>query len=184
MVLYGREYPFHSDFREWMRYECLLCDGDIPEWERSELAAGLVFPPELHVPFTRDTADFLSWFHRGGTERILMESEDTENEGGFLETRLPYRFDYDFSLIYAAFLEQYGIDLITISYLHWWKFRALFLGLHDCKFTDVVGYRTADTINMSDKMKQQYEALQAAYELPVSVNTRLRIERARAFLNG
>lgn len=182
MVLYGREYSFHSDFREWLRYECLLTDGDVPEWERGALAANLIFPPELHVPITKDTAAFISWFYRGGEHRSISD-EDAEQEV-ILETRLPYRFDEDFQLIYAAFLEKYGVDLISIDYLHWWKFRAMFFGLHDCRFTDVVGYRTADTSDMSEKMKRQYETLQAAYELPVSITAQRQIDNARAFLDG
>lgn len=165
-----------------MRYECLLTDGDVPEWERARLAAELIFPPELHVPLTKETAGFLTWFYRGGKQ--AEGNGDEENGGDFLETRLPYRFDADFQLIYAAFLELYGIDLISIPYLHWWKFRSLFLGLHDCKFCEVVGYRTADTDEMSEKMKQHYETLREAYALPISVTARREIERARAFLEN
>lgn len=159
-----------------------MTDGDVPEWERTRLAAELIFPPELHVPLTKATADFISFFYRGGRSD---DSGSNENDGDiFLESRLPYRFDSDFQLIYAAFLELYGIDLITVPYLHWWKFRALFLGLHDCKFCDVIGYRMADTSEMSEKMRQSYEKLQTAYALPVSVTERRRIETARSFLEN
>ncbi|MGN1102706.1 MAG: Gp15 family bacteriophage protein [Huintestinicola sp.] len=182
VVFCGREYIFHSDFREWMRYECLLTDGDVPEWERARLAAELIFPPELHVPLTKETACFLTWFYRGGKQ--AEGNGDEESGEDFLETRLPYRFEADFPLIYAAFLELYGIDLISIPYLHWWKFRSLFLGLHDCKFCEVVGYRTADTSEMSEKMKERYETLQEAYALPISITARREIERARAFLEN
>ena len=49
---------------------------------------------------------------------------------------------------------------------------------------DVVGYRTAETDDMSEKMKQQYETLRETYALPVSITARREIERARAFLEN
>lgn len=164
-----------------MRYELLMTDGDISDDIRSSMAADLIFPPELHVPLTRDTADFLAWFYRGGTERA--ESTDGGDEY-FLETRLPYRFDTDYPFIYSAFKELYGIDLDSVEYLHWWQFRAMFRSLHDCKFSEIVGYRTADTSEMSEKMREYYIKMQEAYELPVSLTTRRQIAAAQRFLNS
>lgn len=180
-MLYGREYIFHSDFREWMRYEQLLTDGDVPENLKGELAAGLIFPADQHIPLTRTTGEFMAWFYRCGEPS--GKSEDDEPDI-FMESRLPYRFDVDFPYIYAAFMERYNIDLTAVDYLHWWSFKRLFRSLHDCKFSEIVGYRMADTSEMSETMKKHYREMQEIYELPVSVAEQRRIEQAQRFLGG
>lgn len=166
-----------------MRYELLMTDGDVPDPIRGSLAADLIFPPEQHVPLTKETGDFISWFYRCGKPSKVSEDGEAD-EGYFLESRLPYRFDADFPYIYAAFRELYGIDLITADYLHWWTFKALFCALHDCKFTEIVSCRTTETGEMSETMKKHYTKMQEIYELPVSMTERLRIARAQHFLNG
>lgn len=163
-----------------MRYEQLLTDGDVPESLKGALAAGLIFPDNSHIPLTRETGEFMSWFYRCGEPSGGAE-DDTD---GFMESRLPYRFDVDFPYIYAAFLESYGIDLITVKYLHWWKFKWLFRSLRDCKFSEIVSYRMADTSEMSETMKKHYREMQELYELPVSLTERRRIEQAQRFLSG
>lgn len=96
-----------------------------------------------------------------------------------------YDLEYDSEYIYAAFLEQYGIDLSDIPYLHWWKFLALFKGLHDCKMTDIMGYRGAEITDDMPKSRQAFLLdMQELYELPVSLTERRRIEAAKRFLEG
>ena len=157
----------------------LMTDGDVDDSLRYGLAAELIFTPEQDIPLTRETADFLRWFYHCGEPPRSYDESDSEY---FLESRLPYRFDADFKYIHAAFLELYGIDLITVDYLHWWTFRGLFRSLHDCRFTDIVNYRTAETGNMSEKMREHYVKMQEIFELPISRTERLRIEEARRML--
>lgn len=58
------------------------------------------------------------------------------------EIVLDYAIDADY--IYAAFLSQYGIDLLDVKELHWHKFLALFKGLKDdemiCKIMSYFSY--------------------------------------------
>lgn len=157
-----------------------MTDGDVDDSLRYGLAAGLIFPPEEDIPLTRETADFLRWFYHCGEPP--QSRSDSDGEEYFLESRLPYRFDADFRYIHAAFLELYGIDLITVDYLHWWTFRGLFRSLHDCRFTEIVNYRTADTGEMSENMRKHYLKMQDIFELPISRTEKMRIEKARQFL--
>lgn len=176
----GTDYPFHSDFREWIRFESLVNDSDVPEPVKPVLMRNLIFagkPP----PNTYAADRFTAWFYNGGHE--LKKHDDDTNED-VLETRRVYDFEYDFDYIYAAFLELYGIDLTDIPYLHWWKFRALFKGLHDCRMTDIMGYRGAEiSEDMPDSRKRFLMDMQELYELPVSLAEQRRIEEARKFLN-
>ncbi|MCM1024410.1 MAG: bacteriophage Gp15 family protein [Prevotella sp.] len=174
----GIEYPFHSDFREWIRFESLVNNSDVPEVVRPALMCGLIFagnPPEN----TDAAMRFIAWFYSGGREPA------GSNDGEYLESRRVYDFEYDFDYLYAAFTELYGIDLIAIPYLHWWKFRALFKGLHGCRMTEIMSYRGAEiTDDLPDSRKCFLADMQELYRLPVSYAEQRRIEEAQKFLNG
>lgn len=177
----GTEYPIHSDFREWIRFESLITNADVPENLKFFIALRLIFadnvPDDFHAAH-----EFIGWFYRGGKEL----PEDNENSGGIvLTSRRVYDYEYDSDYIFAAFMEQYGIDLSEIPYLHWWKFLALFKGLHDCKMTDIMGYRGAEiTDDLPDSRKAFLMDMQELFELPVSLTEQRRIEAARKFLES
>lgn len=183
----GTVYPIHADFREWVRFESLLNDGDVPENLKLFIALRLVFGDNVPEDFNA-ARDFALWFYRGGTP--LPEPKKDDEDGTYepeeipLESRRVYDFEYDSEYIFAAFMEQYGIDL-SEARMHWWKFRALFKGLHDCKITEIMGYRGVEiTDDMPDSRKCFLLDMQDMYELPVSLAERRRIEEAQRFLNG
>lgn len=75
-------------------------------------------------------------------------------------------YEHDAPLIYAAFLERYGIDLTDIdTRLHWHKFKALMSCLHDTKFNEVVGYRCYDESDKGD-WKKNMKLNQKRWEIP------------------
>lgn len=171
----GISYNFHSDFREWMRFESLINDKDVPESLVSALAIKLIFPNE--TPPVLEALQFIQCFYACGKE-VKAKTDDKPSYAN-------YNFEHDFEYVHAAFLEQYGIDLVEIPYLHWWKFSALFKGLHDCKFTEIVGCRSTDIDgNMSEKMKCHLLDMQEIYALPLSVSEKLQREKAWRFLNS
>lgn len=172
--------PFHTDFRQWMRFEELITDSRVNRDMVVITGLRMIFPEKLPSDFMRG-ALFMLWFYRGGEA-----PEDVSEEGSLLmDSRKIYSFDRDFGYIGAAFLEKYGIDLWDIPYMHWWKFRQLFLGLHDCRFTDICSYRGADmSEDMPDYRRDFLEQMQEQYALPVSANELRMIEAARRFLDG
>lgn len=175
----GKEYPFHSDFREWIRFESLITNSDVPEIARDMLALRLVFAGEIPEDVL-GAREFMLWFYRGG-----QPMKGASDSGEAMESRRVYDFEYDFEFLYAAFLEQYGVDLIDVPYLHWWKFRAMFKGLHDCRLTEIMGYRGA-TIedDLPDSRKAFLLDMQELYELPVSLTERRQIAEARAYFGA
>lgn len=63
-------------------------------------------------------------------------------------------------------MELYGIDLIE-SDMHWYKFLALFKGLHGTKLNEIIGYRLYEnTSGKRDAYTRQMEKLRRAWELP------------------
>lgn len=80
-------------------------------------------------------------------------------------------YDYDGDLIYAAFYEQYGIDLLRVAKsgaivpLHWHKFLALLHGLHDTKLNEVMQYRSY-VPNDKTTYEQQMKNLKQSWKIP------------------
>ena len=173
----GKSYAFHTDFREWIRFEALMLDADVPENLKILMSLQLVFAGKLpdDIPAA---VDFVLWFHRGG------EQVRSRAEGNLLGTRRIYDFEYDSDYIYAAFLQQYGIDLLNVEYMHWWKFRALFKGLRECKITDIMSYRgTEISDDLPDSRRAFLLDMQELYELPITLTEQRKIGKARKYLD-
>lgn len=139
----GTVYPMHTDFREWVRFESLIHDGDVPEDLKLFMAVRLIFGDNVPEDILA-AKDFLTWFYMGGRlPQPKSNGNGNEDAEEPLESRRIYDLEYDAEYVFAAFLELYGIDL-SETQMHWWKFRALFKGLHDCKMTEIMGYRGAE----------------------------------------
>lgn len=82
---------------------------------------------------------------------------------------LDYEIDAD--LIYAAFYEQYGIDLLETDkhghavQMHWHRFLALLSGLHNTKLNEVMSWRSWNGDTKTEYGKQM-KKLRNAWELP------------------
>lgn len=88
------------------------------------------------------------------------------------ETGKVLDYEIDADLIYAAFYEQYGIDLLAtdnhghaVVQMHWHRFLALLSGLHSTKLNEVMSWRiwTGDT---KTEYGKQMQKLRNAWELP------------------
>lgn len=74
-------------------------------------------------------------------------------------------YEIDADLIYSAFYGQYGIDLIDTK-MHWYKFRALFLGLKATKLNEVMQFRAYEpNENDSKKYKEYMLDVKRAWEI-------------------
>ena len=89
-------------------------------------------------------------------------------------------YTHDSRLIYAAFMQQYGIDLIDGPELHWWKFLALMEGLHGTKLNDVMEARMYDPNDRTTYDESKKKAL-AAWTLEGLENTENMDEAERKF---
>jgi len=138
-----------------------MCDKDLREEIKIPVALQMIFPT---IPQDiNEATEYMMWFYRGGKEIKQSKGKDKGKD------KEVYSFRHDDDYIYSAFMQCYGIDLLAIDYMHWWRFRALFRALHDCKFTEIMGYRATETKDMSDGMKNFYRDMQKAYKLPLSL---------------
>ena len=147
-----------NDFRESIKFELLMQDNKIKDIDKIAIALNLYY---CEVPRDIEKAiDEMLWFYRGGKEI------KTSQEGK--ESKQIYSYEFDDELIYSAFKDQYNIDLNSIRFLHWWKFKALFEGLkEDNRIVEIMGYRAVDLSKIKDKdEKTRYEKLKKIYALP------------------
>ncbi|WLF70482.1 bacteriophage Gp15 family protein [Clostridium septicum] len=159
----GIKYDINSDFRTSILFELLMQDSEINEEYKIINALELYYPV---VPTNiNEAVEKILWFYRCGKEATSQKG----NSKGKSAAQI-YSFDYDDEYIYSAFLDQYGIDLQDIDYLHWWKFKAMFKGLkEDNEIVKIMGYRSIDLSKIKDKEeKMRYRKMKELYKIPTS----------------
>ena len=129
----GRTYRIKTWFKYWLRF-LQICNN------RKEVRNfDFLFVDE--IPENKAEA-FKSLAEFANPKSVLPRGT-----GGRGARILDYRIDAN--LIYAAFVQQYGIDLVSGlgvdgKPLHWHKFLALMEGIHDTKLSDVMDIRSYD----------------------------------------
>lgn len=167
-------YPIRTDFRISVMFELLMQDEELSSIEKLEQAVRLYYP---HIPMDiPEAVKSMLWFYRCGEEdKQSVEKEKSADEEDAEEDveedpalQRIYSFEHDADYIFAAFMQQYGIDL-TIVDLHWWKFRALFKSLNDnCEFVKIMGYRSVKTTSkMSKEQRAFYTKMKSLHALPL-----------------
>ena len=153
-----------TDFRESIKFELLMQDKNIDEKDKIALAIKLYYYDMSKIKDIKIAINDILWFYRCGEELKEETSQDKNEE----KIKQIYSYEFDDKYIYSAFLEQYNIDLNSINYLHWWKFKALFNGLNEkTKIVEIMGYRAINLSKIKDKeMKKHYKKMQQIYALP------------------
>ena len=150
----GSFYRIHTDFRYFIRLDQLL-------HTRETRLEDLDFMFIAEIPQDR-IAGFKALTAFMNPPRLLPRKNGREEAG-------PPVIDYtlDADLIYAAFMQQYHIDLSTEP-LHWRKFSALLAGLRDTKLNDVIGFRLwENTSGKKDEYTRAMQKLHDAWEIEV-----------------
>lgn len=174
--VHGQEYPIQTNFRNWILFEELLGDDEIPNRFKFKKLLELVcleFPEDLLA-----TYEALLEFY-------LCGKKPTNSKGG---GDIAYSFDEDSNLIFTAFFKTYGLDLENIEYLHWWKFKALFNDLNDdCLIVKIMDYRTKDISKIKNKEEKEfYRDMKKRYTLnkPTEKEQAMNEELLQALQNG
>lgn len=167
------KYPINTDFRVSILFEELMQDKEVPLEEKFDLAINLYYK---HKPHDKAQAvDRLLWFYRCGKE---FEQKSGNSKADY---KAIYSYEYDDEYIYSAFLQQYNIDLQDVEELHWWKFKALFKSLKDCKIVEIMGYRAMKIdAKIPKSQKEYYQRMKRLYKLP---DNRSEEEKEQAIVN-
>ncbi|MDM8204266.1 Gp15 family bacteriophage protein [Faecalicoccus acidiformans] len=152
----GIDYQIKTDFRTWIKYELMSQDDDIPDQFRLILIIRLLGNGQLLYEDPKSVLDALFSFYR--LDQPIRKSRKQSTDKA-------YSFDVDMPWIYAAFQEQYHIDLLSVD-LHWWEFKSLFDSLSgETMFGKIQSYRTADLSKMSKTMQEEMGNLKSYWSL-------------------
>lgn len=166
----GIAYPIVTDFREWFRFADMLADEELEKEEKLYLMTQWLSkaPEEITSEFVNAVFRF---YRANALKPDPLESDDEE------ETEQPKRppvFDwkYDAAFIIGDFRRYYGIDLLSVEYMHWWEFRCLFDALPDnsqCQMR--IGYRSADLSQIENEAERKRIArIQQRIALPFEMD--------------
>ena len=153
----------NTDFRISILFELLMQDNTVSKKEKIIQSLQLYYPDFLNIKDFNKAIENMLWFYGCGKELANSTRSKVTNKNKQI-----YSYEFDDDKIYSAFMQQYGIDLQDIEYLHWWKFKALFNGLaENVQFVKIMGYRAMDISKIKDKKeKNKYKELQRLYALP------------------
>jgi len=159
----GKNLPINTDFRTSILFELLMQDKTIESEDKFETTLQLYYPVEILKENKAEAITKALWFYAGGTDA----QEPTVGGKGSSSHDRRYSYEADDIYIYAAFLDQFGIDLQDED-LHWWKFRALFRSLKDdCKMSKILSYRSMPiNSNMAKAEQKFYSEMKRLYALP------------------
>lgn len=155
----GKEFLIQTDFRYWIIFSRVIekvTRGEILEVELVEFLATM-FPFSKPTDFKAAYDSLIKFFN--------PPCEVPRNVGGAPPEKV-LDYDVDADYIYAAFREQYNINLLDPKLrLHWWEFQALLKGLHGTKLDEIIGYRC---FNADDKTKYEeaQKRMKEAWRLP------------------
>lgn len=167
----GEEISIITDFREYIRLLDMLKCEELNGMQKTELLSEY-FLDEILID--KEAISALTEFVLMDTEEKTTEedlSEDQEEHDGNQKNLFSYEIDYPFIL--SGFLRDYGIDLETVDYLHWWKFRMLFDGLsEDTEIKQRIMYRGINLSDIKDKEeRKRISRIQKRIQLPMEALT-------------
>lgn len=153
-------YKINSDYRTSILFEIMLQDEEVSEVDKIYNALNLYYGDNIPANI-QEAINKIIWFYSCG-------KGPKKHTGKNIKL---YDYEVDAGLIYAAFKQQYNIDL-TETDLHYWKFRELFASLTDItQFVKVMGYRSINLNSIKDtEERKRYKELKEFYALPKKVS--------------
>lgn len=156
----GKFFNLKTDFRTWINFSQIINEKGSAVDDVDFVYSGVPPKAEEKPEAFKKLLDFYI-----PKNELPRKTSENENETKVLD----YVIDADY--IYAAFLEQYGIDLLQtdksghVVELHWHKFLALLSGLHGTKLNEIMSWRSwsGDTKTEYGKHMQK---LKNVWELP------------------
>lgn len=161
----GERIKIITDFREYIRLLDMLKDQEL-DYVQKFVIIQQYFLDDVTVD--EEAVSALSGFITMNLN--VAEVVEKDGYGNLQEKPKKNLFSYsiDYPYILSGFLRDYGIDLIDIKYMHWWKFRMLFDGLSDdTEIKQRIMYRSVDLSEIKDKEeKKRMKKIQKSIQLP------------------
>lgn len=171
VIVNGKEIPVITDFREYIRLLDMLKSDEINDYEKTYLLGQYFLK---NVPINKEAIQSLTDFVvMKSLELNKEQGEDKDNNEEQEQQKDLFSYSIDYPYILSGFLRDYGMDLETVEYLHWWKFRMLFNGLsEDTEIKQRIQYRGIDLSTIKDKDERKRIArIQRQIQLPIEAIT-------------
>lgn len=158
VMVHGKTVRIRTDFRDYIQLLDMLKDKDVKPMDKSLILREYFLDDIEITQFSIDAlCDFMS----------ADFSDGEASQTGTGRRKNLFSFSIDYPYILSAFLRDYGIDLIDIKYLHWWKFRMLFDGLsEDNEIKKRIMYRGMNLDEIKDpEERKRIRKIQKVIEL-------------------
>lgn len=179
LEIHGEYVPIITDFREYIRLLDMLKCKNLNDAQKV-MFLNDYFLVDIHIDpeALRALTDFVTMDAKD--EKAEQDSDSEEPEETSQKNLFSYEIDYPYIL--SGFLRDYGIDLETVNYLHWWKFRMLFDGLsEDTEIKQRIMYRGINLSDIKDKEeRKRISKIQRSIQLPAEELTDYEIGNAFA----
>ncbi len=185
VLVEGRKYGVNTDFRIWIEFDRTMRLENVGIKDKILMASRLCFDKErcrVLPQNAKETMEGLLSFFLCGKEAQKDNKKDVTRD----KKERAFCFSLDSDYIYSAFLTQYGIDLLSIPYMHWFVFSALFRGLEEeRRIMKIINWRLLDTDGVQNKDKKEYfKKIKEFYALPDNRTEREREEEIAEILSG
>lgn len=142
----GHRYEINTDFRTWISIIEAVSDNECSLKHKLCFLLTNGYKNELPPNIDKAISALMSFMNRHSAKSGSVKSNSSKL----------FDFTADEKLIYAAFMQQYGIDLYR-SNMHWHEFCALFSALDEnCAFMKTVFYRSVDVSKIKDTDKKKF----------------------------
>ena len=147
-------YAIDTDFQTGIMISQCLADESLSDTERFYASARLLFLK--NCPGNEEIAEAIKWYM---TEYSHDNTKPEKSELVIMD------WNIDQWRIYAAFRQQYGIDL-NVDRIHWFTFMGLLSNLQECAFTRVMDVRQKKiTAKMSNEEKAALRKAKMVFEI-------------------
>lgn len=169
----GEKVKILTDFRDCIQLMDMLKDDTLDTFEKVSLIREYILldPNEYDLNEALEKlCDFISMESLKADQ--YGDTAENEEEGKQRQKNL-FSFSIDYPYIFSAFLQDYGINIRAIQYMHWWEFRMLFDGLSEnTEIKQRIMYRGIDLNSIKDNEERKRIArIQRAIMLPEDVLT-------------
>lgn len=156
VVVNGKEYAIETDFRKWIEFhDIALQQGN----DEERVMKILSLYKDQYPEDIQEAVQALCDFYASG------QKSDDRRTGKAIPN---YDFEFDQDYFVSGFKENYGISLLSISYLHWWEFLALFRGMNsDTELKQRMQVRSIDIGQIKDiKERARIRRVQMEIAIP------------------
>lgn len=154
VYLKNERFNINTDFRIFIEFETEMQGKDK---EKASIKCLKKFYPAflqiIEKGLIEEAVDKFIWFYKCNKPDIQYKGKSTSKKKIF-------SYEYDDLYIWGAFKQYYKVDL-TKDYIHWWKFKAMWLSIpSESEYNKIKGYRA-----YSGKDKEILE-MQKIHEIP------------------